>query len=318
MKRFTLSRTGDFYKGNLHTHTTHSDGKLSVEETIKLYQDNGYNFLGISDHMYYGHYPEYDNDSFLSIPAAEIHTTSSPSYHLLVFGERDAIRLPLGSVDPALNKMPVQELIDYLKGLGFAVVYCHPYWSWAQIHEVTALRGILGIEIYNHECEMEWKCGNGEVFLEHYWKEGTGGWCLATDDAHGTDGACGGYITVKTDDFSARGILAAMRRGSFYASAARLGETAPRILDFVVEDNVAKIWCDPSRDLYFFSGYETADGYWSYVKKPYHGTEDAPVTYGELELPEGALYVKASIQDFSGFNSWSQPIALTGNGKDHP
>lgn len=39
-----------FFKGNLHCHTTVSDGKLSPDEVVALYRDLGYDFLALTDH----------------------------------------------------------------------------------------------------------------------------------------------------------------------------------------------------------------------------------------------------------------------------
>src|ERR1051326_2820062 len=37
-------------RGNLHTHTTRSDGALTPEEVLATYENLGYDFLAISDH----------------------------------------------------------------------------------------------------------------------------------------------------------------------------------------------------------------------------------------------------------------------------
>ena len=37
-------------KGNLHAHTTFSDGRRPVEEVVARYRDLGYDFLAITDH----------------------------------------------------------------------------------------------------------------------------------------------------------------------------------------------------------------------------------------------------------------------------
>ncbi len=37
-------------KGNLHTHTTFSDGRRPVDEVVARYRDLGYDFLAITDH----------------------------------------------------------------------------------------------------------------------------------------------------------------------------------------------------------------------------------------------------------------------------
>ena len=37
-----------WYKGNLHTHSTNSDGRLSPEEVIRLYREEDYDFLALT------------------------------------------------------------------------------------------------------------------------------------------------------------------------------------------------------------------------------------------------------------------------------
>jgi predicted metal-dependent phosphoesterase TrpH len=37
-------------KGNLHAHTTFSDGRRPVAEVIACYREMGYGFLAITDH----------------------------------------------------------------------------------------------------------------------------------------------------------------------------------------------------------------------------------------------------------------------------
>ena len=39
------------YRGNLHGHSTHSDGQKSIAEVAKFYQGLGYDFIAISDHL---------------------------------------------------------------------------------------------------------------------------------------------------------------------------------------------------------------------------------------------------------------------------
>jgi len=40
--RNPFTAEGNWFKGNLHTHTKNSDGGLSPEDTIRQYKDNGY------------------------------------------------------------------------------------------------------------------------------------------------------------------------------------------------------------------------------------------------------------------------------------
>jgi len=41
---------GRFWRGNLHTHSTNSDGNLSPAETVAWYRDSGYDFVAMTDH----------------------------------------------------------------------------------------------------------------------------------------------------------------------------------------------------------------------------------------------------------------------------
>jgi len=310
--KYTLYREGNFYKGTLHAHTNRSDGRLSPQETIERYKNNGFSFLGISDHMVYGYYPEAEDENFLSIPAAELHThEKGVAHHLLALGEPEHTGFSYGTLDPALNKLDVQSLIDLIVEKNNLAIYCHPHWSRVGIGRLCELENLTGMEIYNHECEMGWRSGKAEVFFDHLLWHGRRIWCLGSDDTHSKDYTfCGGYITVKTPDFSHRGILKAIADGSFYASSAREGQPAPRIFDFICGDGMAKLWCDPSRDVYFYFSTSTDPAKWSYSYKCIHAKENDPVSYAEQEIPEGTKYVKVTIEDFSGNTSWCQPIWL--------
>ena len=40
----------NWFKGNIHTHTTNSDGDETPENVVKWYRQHGYDFLVLSDH----------------------------------------------------------------------------------------------------------------------------------------------------------------------------------------------------------------------------------------------------------------------------
>ena len=61
-----------WYKGNLHTHTTDSDGECPPEEVVRRYRERGYDFIAITDHHLYSDYHEqYGGEDFLILPAVE-------------------------------------------------------------------------------------------------------------------------------------------------------------------------------------------------------------------------------------------------------
>jgi hypothetical protein len=50
MKKYLISKEGTFYKANIHTHSTVSDGHASPEQVKKIYKDKGYSVLAFTDH----------------------------------------------------------------------------------------------------------------------------------------------------------------------------------------------------------------------------------------------------------------------------
>ncbi|MYD95309.1 MAG: hypothetical protein F4Y02_16835, partial [Chloroflexi bacterium] len=41
---------GRWYRGNLHAHSTNSDGAKSPADAVAWYRDAGYDFMALSDH----------------------------------------------------------------------------------------------------------------------------------------------------------------------------------------------------------------------------------------------------------------------------
>ena len=67
-----FSKEGNWYKGNLHCHTTHSDGRLTPAEVVQYYKKEGYDFLAISDYNIFSDYRrDFDCDEFIILPAVE-------------------------------------------------------------------------------------------------------------------------------------------------------------------------------------------------------------------------------------------------------
>ena len=72
MKKTTFIQDGNFYKGNIHTHTTRSDGRLPPEVVISEYRKRGYNFLILTEHNRYTDLKGYDSGNFILLPGMEI------------------------------------------------------------------------------------------------------------------------------------------------------------------------------------------------------------------------------------------------------
>lgn len=301
MEKRTLYKNGKFYKGNLHTHSTRSDGKNTPEEIARRYREKGYSFLAITDHWVYGTHQNLNREDFLVFPGTEldIELPGRKDHHLVGLGLPDTNRIPDGYTFARerqdITLSTAERIIEYFGQRGNVTLYAHPYWSKVDSTDIKNIHGLIGMEIYNHGSEFHGNNGNSETYFDHFLFVRNRLFCFATDDAHDVeDDSIGGFIMVKTEDFSHQGIFRAIREGSFYASA------GPEILDFYVEDGVARVFCAPCRDIYF--------------QTPHRGghfhKKDGSLTEGSFDLEGDEEYVRVTVRDTEGNKAWTQPIWL--------
>lgn len=98
MKKIGLNTEGTWYKGNLHTHSTNSDGRITPAEIVRIYKDHGYQFLAFTEHELYTHNRELSDEDFLVLPGVEL-SCNNPDpwriYHILGIGRHAAGEPPL-------------------------------------------------------------------------------------------------------------------------------------------------------------------------------------------------------------------------------
>ena len=76
---------GNWYRANLHAHTTLSDGSLSPPDCLEFYRRSGYHILALTDHW---HVAELDSRlrNFLVIKGAELdggRSMQESSFHIV-------------------------------------------------------------------------------------------------------------------------------------------------------------------------------------------------------------------------------------------
>lgn len=169
-----------WYKGNLHTHTTNSDGAYTPEETIALYKSKNYDFLALTDHWFHGEGRQEENFLLLNGTEFDVGSTVQEGiYHIVGIGMEKA---------PALTKrapgLSAQKIIDEIHNVNGIAILAHPAWSLDRASEVAKLYGIDGCEIYNTTSGLPWNCRpySGVFFdemalLGHYLPCMAGGRC---------------------------------------------------------------------------------------------------------------------------------------------
>lgn len=255
---YLLPNEGNFYKANLHCHTTLSDGHWTPEEVKANYLAHGYSIVAYTDHNQYIYHQHLASEDFLPLAGYEADNNASPEE----YGYKITNHLCAIAIDPykakyvdrpnvydigALNKM-----IAEMRENGFIVNLNHPSWSGEDAGTIARLEGLSGIETYNHLCEETAALGYGHMHYDVLLKKGHKLFALATDDTHNPThvqdtpehpsvevGCFGGFTMIKAKELSYPEIIRALQAGEFYSTS------GPLIHNYYIKDDMLCIDCDP-------------------------------------------------------------------------
>ncbi|MGC8976493.1 MAG: PHP domain-containing protein [Candidatus Ratteibacteria bacterium] len=275
-------KEGKWFKGNVHIHTTNSDGKLSVEEIVKIYRENSYNFIFITDHNKITFYQS-PYDDFLVIKGVEFNKNS---LHILGLDLNENF---------SIESLSPQEIINKINELGGFAILCHPYWSGITSIDILSLKGFIGIEIFNNTCEITKGKGYSTVHYDEILQKEMKVFSFAVDDAHSEKDIIGSFIMVKAKSFDKEEICNSIKSGFFYSS------TGVIINDLKIEENLIKISFTPSI-LVDFIGYGPSG-----ERIHNNGKE---FDYVEYKIKGAEKYIRIEITDGENKKAWVNPLFL--------
>jgi hypothetical protein len=280
---------GQWYKANLHAHSTNSDGWLSPQHVIRAYRAGGYQILALTDHWKVTHVRGKPEEGFLYLQGVELDggRTAVGNYHLVGIGVEE---------QPEREKLPsAQEQIDWIKAQNGIAFIAHPYWSGLTAEDLLALHGYAGIELYNTGCDIEICRGFSFVHWDDLLSRGRLTSGIAVDDGHRpTFDMLQGWTMIKALDLTESAVLEALRNGACYAS------TGPKIFDLQMYENRIYCTCSPARRI-------------SLVSNPTRGHVALArlgerLTDAEFSLPADCSYVRIQIEDEYGRIAWGPPL----------
>lgn len=313
------ARMKTWYKGNLHAHSTLSDGKLSPPEVAKMYRDRGYSFLAFSEHQRYTFHSDLQEPDFIILPAIErnksfgnprryfhINGILGPK-HIRDLATREPYehmqRVPMPNIDDYSET--AQAAIDELKDSGHIVMFNHPNWSFSNFEDLLSINGYFAIEIFNYTAEMETGDGLSTIYWDAALRAGRKVWGIAADDNHNRNkygeappewDSFGGWVMVNTDELSHDAITSALHDGKFYSS------TGPEIYYLSFDGSRVYVECSPVQRIYFRTyfrhGYSRCSG------------SGNKIVSADYELRGGEKYIRVECVDEKGGIAWSNPIFL--------
>ena len=324
MKTYLLPKNGTFYKANLHSHTTISDGTFTPQELKDLYKSNGYSVLAYTDHDIFLPHHELTDEGFLALAGFEAeffierkNPTKKTCHICFIAKNADMERQPcwnakdaiIGNAPDYIEKVkfdpdepPFERVYDpkcistmmkRAREAGFFVTYNHPTWSQENYEQYSKYENMHAMEIFNNDCQILGYQSYAPGIYEDMLRLGKKIFAIATDDNHNKHprddakfDSFGGFTMIKADSLQYETITDALFAGNFYASQ------GPEIYDLYLEDGKIHVTCSDANMILLNTAYRTAQ---SVYAKPGEVLNEAVFDY-----EEGDVYLRITVRDANG------------------
>ena len=338
MRYYLLPENGAFYKANMHTHTTISDGAFTPEEIKQMYTEAGYSIVAFTDHEVMVPQNHLTDENFLAINGVEVITSDGwpgeycykKTYHINYYAKSPEITecpvLSFNNIWPSHAKAyATQRMIDHpykmhysiagvndaiqrAKAENFMVCLNHPVWSSQDYTDYMGLKGLWGVEVYNTGCYRGGQHDTVQPMVDML----RGGECVmpvAADDIHSAGDAFGGWLMVKADKLDYQTVIEALECGNFYAS------TGPEIKALYLEDGVLNVETSAAVSISLISSYR--------YHRECHGTDEALLNSAAFDLnefikknnehtnPRVVPWVRLEVRDARGNLAWTRAFLIS-------
>ncbi|MEM0976870.1 MAG: CehA/McbA family metallohydrolase [Pseudomonadota bacterium] len=299
-----FSAPGQFYRGNLHTHSNRSDGVLDPQEVCRRYEAEGYDFICLSDHFIgFFQYPLTDTkpfrtNRFTTIIGAEVHSGAMENgelWHILAVGLPEDFTPPdVPTFFPEEGQETGPALAARCVEAGAFVAIAHPEWSNLTTADAMSIEAAHAVEVYNHGCATGFDRPHGFYTLDQMLSAGRKLNVIATDDAHFSEpDHFGGWVMVKAEANDPTLLLEALKAGHFYAS------TGPDFRNIEWHDDHVVVETSAVSSVIVQGKGSAARGV--------HGNS---MTRTEIPFDyrfEGCNWLRVSVIDRAGKRAWSNP-----------
>ncbi len=330
MRKYLLPENMNFYKANLHCHSTWSDGKHTPAELKELYKTHGYSVLAITDHEGLFYHRELDDEDFITIAGTELAfyklkndpyitahlcfykkdnteiyqpganpTFVHPSFNWTNTPEMKACLRPKGEPFSMLyTPENINHVIKVMKDEGFIVTLNHTTWSMQYQCDYLSYDGLDNLEIYNHACYVSGHDEhNGHAYDDmlrnrHYRLNVT---CCDDNHRHITtenNGMFGGFTMFKAPSLTYQNIMEAFENGVFYSSE------GPEITELYFEDGRINIKCSsPLQLIRLVSGEQHVQAK--------HMKYSEPIYEASFEIRPDVGYIRLECVDLTGKRAYT-------------
>jgi len=293
MPIFRYDCSGQWLKGNVHIHSTESDGGKTPAELAEMYAGAGYDFLCRADHWVASDVAaEAAEFPLIWLDGIEIDGADhgGSRYHVVCLGRFTGLSREMGLVAG----------LEAARAQGGFLILAHPHWMGNTIEDARRW-GFHGVEVYNHVCRWLNGKSDGTVHWNKMLEACPDTLGFAVDDSHIRDdhpGWNGGWIMVNVRERSAEAIMAAICSGNFYST------TGPEFQTIELQGNSVSVRTSPIRFARLVGAAWDGQRVGSFE-------EGKLISEATFELPDDWPYVYIELEDAQGRRAWTNPLFVT-------
>src|SRR3954453_851093 len=288
MRPAAFASSGEWFRGNLHTHSDRSDGMAPVEQVIAEYRAAGYDFLVLTDHFEarWG-WTVTDttaarDGSFTTLLGAELSSADWDDEDVFWV---NAIGLPADFPAPAPGE-PYAALIHRAARAGAYNVLLHPGLTNFLDFDRLPARDLHAVETFNVNAAHSWPDqAEGRYAVDALLARGHRLHVAVGDDAHWLHrwDRFRAWVQVRAERLEPEALLQALHAGAYYSTQ------GPRIEHVSVDGDRVHVTCSPARAI----ALTGIPGWRPDVAEGDPTLEEAVLDLGKLASPYWRLTVTA-------------------------
>lgn len=328
MRKYLLPENGNFYKANLHCHSTISDGRLTPEQIKHYYTNKGYSVVAYTDHDVMIPHHDLTDDHFLALTGYEMEVgegfqsdfkhektchmcfialdkekEQQVCYHRSKYLFANALnyvsQLKYDQNEPDYERSYTPECITDMMKKGrenrFFVTYNHPTWSLENYANYINYHGMHAMEICNFGCICMGHNDNNERVYDDMLRAGEKIYCIATDDNHNIEPD---MESRRCDSFGGFTMIKADNLEYQTITDALVNghfyaSQKPEIHSLYFEDGMIHIKCSPADRIFMSSGTRHA--------KVIYDETDNGITESVFKCYADDGYVRITVVDKAGY-----------------
>ncbi len=301
MSRLRYRTDNTWYKGNIHIHSTASDGGKTFAELAQMYAEVGYDFLFRTDHWVAsdaerdpGTYPLVWLDG-IELDGYDYHGSY---YHVVCLGTFTGPAFKSRETAGFDSRRDFVPALEAARAQGGLLILAHPYWTGNTLEDARRW-GFHGVEIYNHVCRWLNGKGDGRPYWSAMLRHKPNTLAFAVDDAHirpEHPGWNGGWIMVNAPTCGRRDLWDAICAGNFYATC------GPEFYTITYRESEVMITTSPVRFARLVGPGSSGARIGAF-----DGSLLNEVTF---EIPADWPYAYLEIEDDQGQRAWTNPLFI--------